>query len=50
MAQTLDLDQLSANVAEVVQRVLAIRSVRLLLYNEKRATCASATPWGTAKR
>lgn len=36
MAQTLDLDQLSANVAEVVQRVLPYDLFALLLYNEKR--------------
>jgi sigma-B regulation protein RsbU (phosphoserine phosphatase) len=36
MAQTLDLDQLSANVAEVVQRVLPYELFALLLYNEKR--------------
>jgi phosphoserine phosphatase RsbU/P len=36
MAQTLDLDQLSASVAEVVQRVLPYDLFALLLYNEKR--------------
>jgi sigma-B regulation protein RsbU (phosphoserine phosphatase) len=35
-AQTLDLDQLSAHVAEVVQRVLPYDLFALLLYNEKR--------------
>lgn len=36
MAQTLDLQQLSANVAEVVQRVLPYDLFALLLYNEKQ--------------
>ena len=36
MAQTLDLDQLSANVAEIVHRVLPYDLFALLLYNEKR--------------
>jgi phosphoserine phosphatase RsbU/P len=36
MAQTLDLDQLSANVAEIVQRVLPYDLFALLLFNEKR--------------
>lgn len=36
MAQTLDLDQLSTNVAEVVHRVLPYDLFALLLYNEKR--------------
>jgi sigma-B regulation protein RsbU (phosphoserine phosphatase) len=35
-AQTLDLDQLSANVAEIIQRVLPFDLFALLLYNEKR--------------
>ena len=36
MAQTLDLDQLSSSVAEIVQRVLPYDLFALLLYNEKR--------------
>ncbi len=36
MAQTLDLDQLSANVAEIVHRVLPYDLFALLLYNDKR--------------
>ena len=35
-AQTLDLDQLSANVAEIVHRVLPYDLFALLLYNDKR--------------
>jgi sigma-B regulation protein RsbU (phosphoserine phosphatase) len=34
--QTLDLDQLLANVAEIVQRVLPYDLLAILLYNEKR--------------
>lgn len=36
MAQTLDLDQLSVNVAEIVHRVLPYDLFALLLYNDKR--------------
>jgi len=35
-AQTLDLDQLLANVAEIVQRVLPYDLLAILLYNDKR--------------
>ncbi len=35
-AQTLDLDQLLANVAEIVQRVLPYDLFAILLFNEKR--------------
>ncbi len=36
IAQTLDLDELSAKVAEIVRRVLPFEYFALLLYNEKR--------------
>jgi sigma-B regulation protein RsbU (phosphoserine phosphatase) len=35
-AQTLDLDQLLANVAEIIQRVLPYDLFAIMLYNEKR--------------
>src|SRR5579872_4587764 len=35
-AQTLDLDQLLANVAEIIQKVLPYDLLAIMLYNEKR--------------
>src|SRR5215470_16526106 len=36
-AQTLDLDQLLANVGEIIQKVLPYDVFAILLYNERRA-------------
>ena len=50
-SETLDLDQLLANVAgHRRQDVLPYDLFAILLYNDKRQACASATPSAIAKR
>ena len=56
ISETLDLDQLLANVAEIIQKVLPYDLFAILLYNEKRHdlriryASATATRWSATWR
>ena len=50
-SETLDLDQLLANVADIVKEVHRLRAARdPAVQRDGAATCASATPSGIARR
>ena len=49
-SETLDLDRLLENVADIVRRVIPHELFAILLYNERRRRSEFATPSATAKR